>query len=602
VICKRVLVRKPGDESAAKVRVRGQALGGHRDVGLRPLRTRPRFGAAGATENRIDPKAAEQLIAIDGVPDLRLSGTGCPAMLLDGVPGSAQIGCTMAARWVQRIILFCIALTLSNCRALTRASDAPSSEHALPAAKRGELAKAELAFAERHRDGQSGFLLINKNDEAFRWRLALIDHARESLDIQYFLWHHDATGILFASRVLAAADRGVRVRILVDDFDLNGKDAFVAAGDQHKNIEVRVFNPWHVRDRSGVVGSLWFVAQRGKLNQRMHNKLMVADNRMAIQGGRNIGDHYFGLGENFNFNDLDVLSTGPIVRDMSIWFDKFWVAERNARGESCRAYEKYRIAAQRKRIRKKLGKQKRLSPFFPLEPCDWSDRLRALPDRLHPGTARILGDEPDKRQGESSSGHKHIYFSAQKELQIVSAYFIPLDDGVRAIRETVDRGVRVRILTNALGSSDMPVANSAYRKHRKKVLATGAELFEARHDAAVKPDAEAAPFFGQFVGLHIKAIVADRRRVYIGTLNLDPRSIAINTEFGLWIDSPGLAAEAGALAETLMTPANAWQVCRDKRGLFWRCGNRRTRMQPARTWRQRMMDWAFMLLPLDRQL
>jgi putative cardiolipin synthase len=513
-----------------------------------------------------------------------------------------QIGRIMNTAYGRRIAVLCLALLLPHCRALISRDQSCVAGYAHAAPATGELAATERAFAAEHGSDQSGFLLINRNDEAFRWRLALIDHAVSSIDIQYFMWHHDETGLLFAHRVLAAADRGVRVRILVDDFDLSGKEAFVAAVDQHENIEIRVFNPWHLRDASGVVGSVWFVARMGELNQRMHNKLLVVDNCVCINGGRNIGDHYFGVGRDFNFNDLDVLTTGPIVRDMSDWFDKFWNAKRNANGASFRDSETDRLAAQRSVIANKLRNQSRLEPFLPLGPRDWTARLRALPARMHPGTARILGDEPDKTPGVHSRGHEHIFRSTHEELQIVSPYFIPFDHGVRTLQEMVDRGVQVRILTNALGSSDMPIANSAYRKHRPGVIAAGAELFEARSDAAVKPDAEAAPCSGAFLGLHMKTIVADRRCVYIGTLNLDPRSIAINTEFGLWIDSPGLAAEVGALADTLMTPENAWRVSVDGRGLVWRCEKGSTRMQPARTWGQRVMDWAFMLLPLGRQL
>ncbi|MEM8884969.1 MAG: phospholipase D family protein [Planctomycetota bacterium] len=495
-----------------------------------------------------------------------------------------------------------LALTLVSCRTLERPYLMPSPSRAKAPAPEGELARFERAFAEAHGTEQSGFHLLIRNDEALRARLALIDHAERTLDLQYFIWHGDASGSLLLERVWQAADRGVRVRILVDDLEMQGGEHGVAVVDRHPNIEIRVYNPWQVRDRLGVAAGFEFVLSMRQLNHRMHNKAFIADNRVSIVGGRNHGDEYFGLKEKFNFNDLDVLSVGPVTRAVSRSFDEYWNGPRVITADIYGDAERETLEEIRAGLRRDLQAEPRLASFRPIDRRDWPEELAAIEAALIPGTARVVADSPAKEKGEFPKAYAEFFLTAKEEMLVVSAYFIPQQWGVDGIREDVERGVKIRILTNALGTNDVPVSNSGYKKYRRAILDVGAELYEARSDAAVKPDYEASPVQGKFLGLHSKVFVADRSRVYIGSLNLDPRSMYLNTEKGIWIESPALAEQTAQLIEKHMQPDNAWRVGYDEKGLYWEHDAEKVRSQPARGFGQRLADWFFTLLPLENQL
>jgi putative cardiolipin synthase len=450
---------------------------------------------------------------------------------------------------------FALVVLLVSCRSLPREFDLPAPTRALPAAEFGVIAETEFAFARKHGTERSGFFLLDRNDDALEARLALIDHAQVSLDLQYFIWHGDESGSLLAKRILMAADRGVRVRLLIDDLVVLGQEKGIAALDQHLNVEVRVYNPWQVRDRLGAAAGFEFVVRMKSLNQRMHNKVFVADNRIAIIGGRNLGDEYFGLMEKYNFNDLDVLTVGPISRELSTSFDDYWNGPQIAPGRIFADSSIEKLEKERTAVRKRLESNAKLARFLPLDPREWSAWYERVGKQLHAGTARIIADDPAKEG--VPAGYDEFADSVRAECRIVTAYFIPQADGIATIRGTVECGARVRILTNSLASTDGPVANTGYKKYRRKTLDAGAELYESRHDAAIKQLYETAPVQGKHLGLHTKAIVGDRRNVYIGAMNLDPRSVYLNTEIGLWIVCESLAEEAASLMERDMAPDNA---------------------------------------------
>jgi putative cardiolipin synthase len=480
---------------------------------------------------------------------------------------------------------------------------------ALAPAATGPLAVAAAAVERRHRTDQSAFGLLQSNEDGLRWRLALVDSAAQSLDLQYYVWWGDESGDLLMSRVIAAADRGVRVRLILDDLSTlledeahpKVRDLSAAALDAHPNIEVRLFNPWLSRPLPG--RALEMLTRFERINHRMHNKLLVADNRAVILGGRNVGNEYFGLSPEFNFRDLDVIGIGPVARQASDKFDRFWNSDAvTPVGALGIAATRADLAGEYATIRQRLAQSPRLARF-PLDHQDWTVALAKLVDTAHAGTSRVHSDLPD---GQAVAHHmpaaiRELLGTARKEVLITNAYIIPGDRALARMREQIEGGVRYRMLTNSLASHDVPAVNSHYKQWRKPLLATGVELYEMRHDAAVQAElADTPPTRAEFMGLHVKAMVIDRQRVFVGSMNLDPRSWGINSEMGLVIESEGLAQALAASMERDMQPQNAWQVSLGPDGEpRWTAGDVVLTSQPARGVWQRVLDVIFMAFPRD---
>jgi len=463
----------------------------------------------------------------------------------------------------------------------------------------GPLADLESVFAAKHGSEKSGFMLLENSEEALKWRLALIDEARHSLDIQYFLWYADDVGDLMLKRCLDAAKRGVRVRLIADGLILIGEGETIAALDTYPNVEVRIFNPFEQRR---VNRSLKNYQTIERFNYRMHNKLIAADNHITIMGGRNLGNEYFGLNQTYNFLDLDVLGLGPAARQMSDIFDHFWnsnwvVPGYAYAGEVPEGY----LQEQEQALIESLEQSKVLQNF-PLERQNWADRLEALPAQLKIGASSKVHDKLEDEVIDQRMATELPEFSktAQKELLIVNAYLIPDDQMLEEAGNMVKRGVKLRIITNSLASQDVPAVNSHYGPSRKRILETGIDLYELRHDAAIKSETDTPPVTAGFVGMHTKASTVDRTRAYIGSFNLDPRSRDINTEMGILIDSPELAEELAQKIEYLMQPENSWRVQLDEKGnVILVSGDKILTRQPAQSFWQRVQDVFFKLFPKE---
>jgi putative cardiolipin synthase len=470
------------------------------------------------------------------------------------------------------------------------------------------FAPAEDHVRRESGDQASGFMPLQSNLEALTWRLVIIDSARHSLDLQYYVWFGDKVGQLLLARVIAAADRGVKVRLLFDDLStllqdmthIQLRDAALSQVDRHPNIEVRVFNPWQQRELIG--RAVEAAAQFERLNRRMHNKQMVADNRVAIIGGRNIGDEYFGLNVEFNFRDLDVLGVGPVARQASAVFDRYWNSDwvrdiprdapAAARGEPSEA-ERQALAALENDARSRVILAGRRS---------WADEIESLPRLLHHGYSVVHTDSPSRAasvRNHMPEAFRQLLLSARREVLITNAYIIPDATFVQDLRDLASRGVAVRILTNSLASHDVAAVNSHYEGWRKPILDTGARLHEWRPDPALQPQlVDTAPVRSAFSGLHIKAMVIDRQRSFIGSMNLDPRSEEINSEMGVIIDSTPLARSLAEQMEADMRPENSWQVQIDGAGgLRWVSDGGTLDRQPARSFWQRVENLVFKLFP-----
>jgi putative cardiolipin synthase len=474
-----------------------------------------------------------------------------------------------------------------------------------------------LAAAERKHSGQSGVHLLAANEEALAARLAIADEARETLDVQTYLLHWDATGRVVIDRLLRAADRGVRVRVLVDDIDLVGIDHRFSAIDAHPQLEVRVFNPFHGReDPSGVSRLVHFLHDGERLNRRMHIKLFAADTRVAITGGRNIGDEYFTSRQGMHFKDLDVLVVGPVVRDAARMFDRYWNSEWAVPVAAFRTGR-----ASRRDIAAVAGWRSRLDSETETrtlrgrtEARAWAQRLRTGRLALTWSRAQLLYDPPERvGNGAGAGGDSllgpHLLECARRcrrELIVISSYFVPGDEGVDVLCGLVQRGVRVRVLTNSLAATDVPIVHGGYEKYRRALLRGGVELYEMKPDAKARREWRARST-ASTTCLHAKAYVFDGTRMVVGSFNADPRSGDLNTEAAVAADSAEICRQVRVLFDEAVSPEASYRVVLDQRGrLAWlsaEAGRARTdRAEPrARLWR-RMHAALVRLLPIEGHL
>ena len=311
-------------------------------------------------------------------------------------------------------LLIIFMFVLGGCATLP---DRPSLEfvHAMPAATSGALEEVSSQFVEKNGEDKSGFLSLEGNLEALMWRLALVDEATQSIDAQYFIFQNDEAGNLLFYHLLKAADRGVRVRLLVDDLGLTSDEHVIAAITTHPNFDLRIFNPGKFRGNS-VVGATEFVLNMKRLNRRMHNKLLVVDNRLAIVGGRNIGNEYFGLGKKYNFRDLDVLVAGEVMQDLSDAFDKYWNVDLSYPGSAMSdKAEEGDMELLREKQRKYFVEHADTLASYPIEPRQWKEKMLELTRDLVPGTGDFIQDKPvligeeEYRLSHCGGDHRHQY-------------------------------------------------------------------------------------------------------------------------------------------------------------------------------------------------
>ena len=498
-------------------------------------------------------------------------------------------------------------ITLTSCG--NRYADVPRTpSKALAKAPNSGVAGQFEAAARRH-PGKSGFAALGDNRKAFTSRVALADFARETLDVQYYIWSSDTIGLTLADHLIQAADRGVRVRFMLDDITFKKRDSATAKIAAHPNIQVRIFNPHRYRNlRAGE-----FLANFGRLNKRMHNKIMVMDNAVAIIGGRNIADEYFGLGESFNNRDLDIAAAGPVVRDISDTFDEFWNSEAAVPIEGF-VREVPDMDDFRSQLATLRGNIRPERYPFPLKQDVTALRGRideiagemvwAEGEVLHDSFESMRGNDPD---GKMNQRLHDVVRSAKRDVKIEAAYFILRDGGVETTRQLTERGVRVRTLTNALAGNDVVAAQAGHTKRRPQVIKAGMEVYELRPDAPALLS-QVAPYAKDTrAALHTKSLVVDGEKTFIGSFNLDPRSADINSEIGLLVHSRKFASQVEAFLDEGVRPENAYRVTLDEKGkTLWTTtvdGETKTwTKDPETSAMRRFMNRLFMLLPIENQL
>lgn len=419
------------------------------------------------------------------------------------------------------------------------------------------LGRAVASAAGAH-PGLTAIHPLNDARDAFAARVLLAEAAERCLDVQYYIWHRDLSGQLLFAALKDAADRGVRVRLLLDDNNTSGLDPALAALDAHPLIEVRLFNPFPLRGAR----MLGYLTDFSRLNRRMHNKSFTADNQVTIVGGRNVGDEYFGATDGTVFSDLDVVAAGPAVQEVSKEFDRYWSSE--SAFPAARLVPPADEAAQAA-FAEELARH-RAAPETAgyVAAVRESDIVQALlAGRLSQEWAatQLVSDDPakglDRADAKGLLTHQVgvIFGSPTSRVDLVSPYFVPEQTGVDLFTGMQARGVKVRILTNALESNDVAPVHAGYAKWRKPLLAAGVQLFELkrRSDLPQKKKKDKGPEKGNGMtgssasSLHAKTFAADGRRAFVGSFNFDPRSARLNTELGLIIDSPKLAEAIGTV-------------------------------------------------------
>jgi len=534
-----------------------------------------------------------------------------------------------AARWRGIGAVLACALLAAACATRPPASAySRTTTHALPTSTSTSTPLGEaLAGPVRAHPGESGFRLLPTGTDALQMRVALARAATKTLDMQYYIANEDTTGKLLLGAALYAADRGVRVRMLVDDLNFHDIDRLMAALDTHPNIEIRVFNPYGSAHETMFARTENLFTDIDSFTRRMHNKAMIVDNQLAIVGGRNLGDEYFSASPTLQFKDLDVLAAGPIVAPISQSFDEYWASD-NAyplKVLNHQHFDPHELDAARDDLRRHWHENADPYDAKPLNATPLAAQIAADQLGLVWGRARFVVDSPRKIDaptdgaiGEAMQELVDQMKRAQHSVLAFSPYFVPHDAGVKVLASLTARGVRVAILTNSLAATDAVAVQAGYSPYRVPLLENGVELYE------FKPQQD-APRLG-LVGsrsrasLHAKAYIIDQRTLVIGSLNLDPRSAHLNTELALVIDSPTLAEEVTRLFDaatapgvsyrvTLATPAEQLQLrnsAAPHSRLVWTAdedGMMRTyNLDPHAGFYRNVLTGLFLLLPLDSEL
>lgn len=461
---------------------------------------------------------------------------------------------------------------------------------------------------------QSKFFPINSSNDALTWRLSLIENARSTLNLQYYIWQNDEIGKLLAIKLLAAADRNVEVKLIIDDLDTLGKDSILSLLSAHPNITVKVFNPPESRETNLVKKHFSLLGDISRLNHRMHNKLFLVDNTIAILGSRNIGNEYFAMGYPFDYRDFELAIKGPLIDELRESFALFWNSpwtyslenETSISNNPKLSHIKIELIQETNSTEEKIKKSINEFP-------DWHIELTHSKLKFINGNARAVYDcPPDTRSTipvESLYTIHALLERAQSEILIVSPYVIPNEGFKRKLLNLSNNDVNIKILTNSLVTSDQELAGAAYTNHRTELISGGIKIFELKPDPAIWPLHHSELSNAEWLSLHAKIVIVDNKWVYVGSFNMDSRSAFINTELGVLVESPELAHKVIQLFNADFSTESSWQVVLDykhgtsgKKVLWWKSEETKTDIEPARSDLQRIKKSVYRLLPIEHQL
>lgn len=468
---------------------------------------------------------------------------------------------------------------LSGCTGLPKPVERlPEQGISCDEARNTSIARSLRPLLDSRKPGLSGIYPLVEADDAFAARMLMARHAERSLDVQYYIWRPDMTGLMLLEALHEAADRGVRVRLLLDDNNTAGIEPFLLAMHAHPNIEVRLFNPFVIRRGRW----LNFVTDFARVNRRMHNKSFTVDGSATIVGGRNIGDKYFGAADDFLFADLDVLAVGAVVPKVSQDFDRYWnspaayrLSDILARRHS--GVSLARLAEQAEQISRNPAAEEYLES---LREADLLARLMAGELEFEWAPVRMVSDAPGKVWQKHRKDSllvrqlQEIIGNPRQDVELVSPYFVLTAAGVDAFAWLVQNGVEVRVLTNSLAATDVAFVHAGYARRRKALLRAGVQLYELSHVRSVQAAQAGRRKRGRLLGssgssLHAKTFSVDGQYVFVGSFNFDPRSANLNTELGFVIDSPGLALSIRRAFDEEI-PDQAYRLSLDDKGrLRW---------------------------------
>ena len=482
-----------------------------------------------------------------------------------------------------------------------------AQEHALALGEQTRIDALVAPAAARH-PGLSGFRLVADGVEAFALRGLTARAAGRSLDIQSYIWHDDLTGRLLAGEALDAADRGVRVRILLDDLNARAHSRTLRVLDTHPHIAIRVYNPFVSRTgklRAGLEAAGSFQ----RINRRAHNKSWIADGRLAITGGRNVGDEYFMASADANFQDLDLLVAGPAASALEQAFDAYWNAA--SAWPIALIDHSEPTAGELETLRQTLRKDQQAAAQQA-----WGQSMREADalDKLQQGkfdlrwTAdwRLLLDDadkivlpiPDVQPSQVLAGLRTAFEAARSDIEVISPYFVPGESGTQGLVDGVHAGLRIRVLTNSLASNDVAAVYGGYTRYRKALACGGVALWELKAQGGGM--ANASLFGSSGASLHSKAAVMDGQVLFVGSLNLDPRSVRLNSEQGLLVRDPVLAAQLVRLFDTLTSPQDAWAVgCEGGKHLVWRDASGERNSEPPAGFMRKIVAALSRWLPVE---
>lgn len=478
------------------------------------------------------------------------------------------------------LMLLALLSFLVSCASVPVSTTDKVESYAMPNLGDTPLGQFASALSAEHGENESGFLLLDRGRDALAWRLFMAEQATKSLDVQYFLWKNDRMGRLYIQRLMDAAERGVRVRVIIDDSMTESDPQYLAKFSALPNIEVRLYKPFGPAHKSYVLNWVDFVSDFKRLNRRMHNKLYIADGSMMVTGGRNIGEDYFEYLAPDVFRSRDLLAVGRIANESSKAFDQYWNSEWTVPVEM--AVSPVPSVADGEAFRQELDTAGEDASHYPPAFVAISDIPQArvqLSEQLMWGPARLLFDTVPGENGEPEVPTDQKDFvglalqraaeQATDELIVESAYLIMSDASMQGMQQLRDNGLEIRMLTNSLAANNHTTAFVGYRKQRKQLIQSMTELYEYRPDAEGQTAMynEVAPNEDvPHLGLHAKTAVFDRTSVFVGSFNLDPRSENLNTEIGLLVENEELA---NAVADSIladMSAGNAWLVRLNAKG------------------------------------
>lgn len=456
----------------------------------------------------------------------------------------------------------------------------------------GEIASTVQTLQSPH-PGKTGTFVLEEGEEALLARSWLADRATRSIEIQYFIWSSDNVGILATEALLRAAQRGVKVRVLVDDLLIDASPEAMVALAAHPNFEIRIYNPRHKVGTSEMKRLLNLVTGFRASNQRMHDKTATFDGLVTITGGRNMADEYYDFDHTYNFRDRDVLVLGPIVPSISKSFERFWgsplaVPVRQLLDSEARKLTPARIQAIYTELHAYAGNMENYAPEVRAATQNLSQKFAGLTQGMAWSDAKFLCDLPGKNDGKqglggggrTTSALMDLLRSARHRVTIQSPYLVLSPKGLDFFRKLAKRGVEVRISTNSLASTDNLQAFSGYQKQRKAILDAGIRVYEYKPEPATMNELIPRSARGKgkrpTISLHAKTLVVDGETLFIGTYNLDPRSANLNTEVGVLIPNPEAARQVERKIERDMEPGNSWDALRDHPDSHAPAGKRRT--------------------------